>query len=87
MEFGETASDAIFREVLEELGAEIQNVQRLAVLENLFHYDGKPSHEIVFVHDAEFVDPMMYAERNMTINEDVWIGLAQWIDLDSLPDD
>lgn len=85
VEFGESATETIAREVREELGQEIQNARRLAVLENRFQYNGNPSHEIVFVFDAEFVDKKLYQMNEIPINEDVWIGPARWIDLNRLP--
>ncbi len=84
VEFGESTEEAISREVHEELGKEIHNERRLAVLENRFHYNGKLGHEIVFVFDAEFIDSTLYEMPEIPINEDVWIGPARWIDLDEL---
>ena len=85
VEFGETTVDAIRREVQEELGVEIDGIQRLGVLENLFRYNGKPGHEIVFVLDASFVDKSLYSAKELPIHEDVWIGPARWLDLESIP--
>ena len=76
VEFGETTTQAIRREVKEELGVEIDGVKRLGVLENLFRYNGKPSHEIVFVFDASFVDNTLYDAIELPIQEDVWVGPA-----------
>lgn len=86
VELGESTSETVTREVREELGKEIQNAKRLAVLENMFQYNGKPGHEIVFVFDAEFIDKTLYEMNEIPINEDVWVGPARWIDLDRLPD-
>ena len=86
MEPGESTIEAISREVQEELGKEIHNIKRLAVLENMFQYNGQPGHEIVLIFDAEFVDKTLYENPEIPINEDVWIGPARWIDLDCLPD-
>ena len=52
VEFGEYASDAIRREIREEIGQELTDVLLLGVLENLFELDGAPGHEIVFVFTA-----------------------------------
>ena len=86
VELGEMATETISREVREELGQEIHDVKRLAVLENIFEYNGQPGHEIVFVFDAEFIDKTLYESSEIPINEDVWIGPARWIDLNRLPD-
>lgn len=60
IEFGERSSDAIIREVQEELGLSISDVRLIGTLESIFHYAGKPGHEIVQVYDARFDDPQVY---------------------------
>lgn len=56
VEFGETHRDAIVREVDEELGAQVRELRYLGVVENLFHLDGLPGHEIVFIYSGR-LDP------------------------------
>ena len=60
IEYGETSRAAVAREIREELGAEIENVRLLGVVENIFVYRGEQGHEIVFVFNAEFVDKSLY---------------------------
>ena len=60
IEFGERGQEAIVREMREELGAEITNVEWLGTLENLFTCDGRPGHQIVLLYDATFVDSSLY---------------------------
>ncbi len=60
IEYGESSKVAVAREIWEELGVEIENVQLLNVLENIFIYEGQQGHEIVFVFDAKFVDKSLY---------------------------
>ena len=50
VEPGESAPDGVVREVREELGADLVDVELLGVLENIFELDGQPGHEVVFVH-------------------------------------
>lgn len=50
VELGETHREAIVREVHEELGASIEELQLLTVVENIFRIDGELGHEIVFVY-------------------------------------
>ena len=69
VEFGERAAAALAREIHEELGAEILEPQLLGVLENLFAYDGRPRHEVVFVYDARFRDPALYARDALAVVE------------------
>jgi 8-oxo-dGTP pyrophosphatase MutT (NUDIX family) len=58
--FGEHGYQAVAREVKEEIGADVKNVQFLGTIENLFTYQGKPGHEIVLVYDGEFADETLY---------------------------
>lgn len=60
IEFGERSRDAIIREVQEEVGLSISDVRLIGTLESIFHYAGKPGHEIVQVFDARFDDAHVY---------------------------
>jgi ADP-ribose pyrophosphatase YjhB (NUDIX family) len=57
VELGETHRDAIIREVAEELGAVVHDIRFLACVESLFHNDGEPGHEIVFLYTGR-LDPV-----------------------------
>lgn len=50
VELGETHRDAVVREVDEELGVRILDLEFLACVENIFAIDGVPGHEIVFLY-------------------------------------
>lgn len=50
VEFGELAVDAVARELDEELGIRFGDPRLLTVLENVFMFDGRPGHEVVFVY-------------------------------------
>ena len=82
VEFGELAVEALCREIREELELEIEDPIQLGVLENRFEYRGKPGHEIVFVYDARFTDPNVYAERELPIREPGWEGPAIWLNFE-----
>jgi ADP-ribose pyrophosphatase YjhB (NUDIX family) len=80
IEFGESSRAAIVREIREEVGVEIENLQLLGVLENIFMYEGQPGHEIVFVFDAEFADKMLYESEELDCDwqeEGIWFK-AKW---------
>ncbi len=84
VEPGETSREAIEREILEELGQEIENVQLLGVLEEVFMNEGKPGHEVIFVYDGAFVDESLYTRASLTVQEDNGEVLtALWKDLSS----
>lgn len=80
IEFGEISVQAIEREVLEEINQQITQPKLLAVLENLFTFDGQQGHEIVFVYDAEFVDFGLYTEIEIHGCETSGLSyIAQWL--------
>lgn len=85
IEFGERSGDAIKRELLEEVGAEIVGLRYLDVIENIFTYDGQTGHEIVLVYEGQFNDPAMYDKEWVQAQEDdgrpfkaVWKGLVEF---------
>ncbi len=74
IELGERSEEALHREVREELGVEVDDVQRIAVLENLFRLDGEFGHEIVFLFTAQprtsLTIPGEYADN----------GIPMWVE-------
>ncbi|OLF54455.1 NUDIX hydrolase [Pseudomonas chlororaphis] len=87
IDFGETSAAAARREVLEEIGAHIHGIERLGVLENLFVFDGTPGHEIVFIHEAQFVDPRFYAASELEGVETNGQRFAvRWVSLQQIRD-
>ena len=48
VEFGETAAQAVARELREETGMSIEVRANLGAVENLFTFQGAPGHEVVF---------------------------------------
>ncbi len=69
IEFGEHSRDAAIREIREELGAEITDVELLGIMESIYVYEGAPGHEIVFVYSGRFVDESLYEQESLTITE------------------
>lgn len=63
VEFNEFAVDAVRREFLEELNAEISEPEFLFTIESVFVLDGVPKHDIVFVYRADFADKKLYEQR------------------------
>ncbi len=82
IEYGEYSKDALIREIREEIRAEIMQLRLLAVMENIFTFEGELGHEIVFVYDALFVDPSFYTKERIDAAEDdepftvVWKPIA-----------
>ncbi|MFY0757977.1 NUDIX domain-containing protein [Metabacillus dongyingensis] len=87
IEFGESSSVALEREVEEEIGAFISNISYIGTIENIFIYNGCQGHEIVQVCHAEFTDPSYYElesfegkEDNGTIFKLYWKSLSEFQD-------
>lgn len=89
IEYGETSREAVVREIREELGVEIENVRLLGVLENVFVYEGRQGHEIVFVYDAEFADKSLYQLGEIDAYEqEAGVSFkAQWFSLSEIEKD
>ncbi len=85
IEFGETAIAALEREFLEELSQELSDIRQIAFFENIFTFDGKLGHELVFIFEARFKDPDAGAQDSFEIIEGgKSIGKATWIGPDDL---
>jgi ADP-ribose pyrophosphatase YjhB (NUDIX family) len=72
VEFGETAEAGIRREIAEELGSEIENLKLLAVIENIFTYEGKESHEIDYLFSGDLGNKALYMQDRIPVSEDGW---------------
>jgi ADP-ribose pyrophosphatase YjhB (NUDIX family) len=79
IEFGESSKNALKRELLEELGAEIEVGDQLGVLENVFTVRDRPGHEIAFLYHARFTDQSFYEREEMKILDDP--ASARWVDV------
>jgi len=86
VEFGETTAQALKREIKEEIGEEIADLNLLTVLENLFTLEGKPGHEIVYVYDGRFSDESAYGRESFTVTEETETVRASWRRLDFFND-
>jgi 8-oxo-dGTP pyrophosphatase MutT (NUDIX family) len=69
IEFGETGVQAVMRELLEEIGAHLEQVTFLGMLENLFVYEGLPGHEIVLVYEARMQERYLYEQESQVGDE------------------
>lgn len=80
IEFGETSKAAVKREFLEEIHADIKVGELLGVTENIFTYQGKTGHEIVFLYSIEI--PNDNFKNDYEINDEVGKYNAVWVDID-----
>ena len=81
IEFGETGTQCIAREMREEIGAELTNVSYLGLIENIFTCDGKQGHEIVLVYRADLVNPAQYRQEPLRVDENGDTIWAWWVPL------
>jgi len=70
MEFGEYSWEAVRREIREELKEEIKDLTFIGPTENVFEFEGKLGHEILFVFQAEFERAEMYRKEEILGKED-----------------
>lgn len=84
IDFGEHSKDAVVREIREELGADVTDVELLGVIESAYIYLGEPGHEIVFVYDGRFVDESLYEQDVLIVTEGERQFEARWRSLDEL---
>lgn len=83
MAIGEDSETTAKREVLEELGKEIEITGYVSTIENFFEMKGSKYHEIMFVHKAEFVNDEDKLIENTLRN----IGGKEYIQYEWLPID
>ncbi len=69
IEFGEYSEAAVRREIMEELHSEIQDLQYLGMVENVFVHDGKTGHEIVMIYDGALKESGLYEQAEMEVIE------------------
>lgn len=78
IEFGERSHDAVRRELHEEIGAELDELRLLTVIENLFEFEGEAWHEIVFVYEANLADPDLYDRETFVVTEETGTLPGVW---------
>ena len=82
---GEDSETAAKREVMEELGKEIEITGYVTTIENFFEMKGSKFHEILFAHKAEFKEEedkkITYTMQNLEGKEYLQY---EWIDINEL---
>lgn len=86
VEFGESTTAALHRELNEELGTEISIIGEALVLENIFTCDGFPGHEIIYLYPsvfkhAEFIEHKVFklTEANGETYDALWIPISEFL--------
>ena len=85
IQIGEDSVTALKREIMEEMGKEIEAIGYVATIENFFEMKGSKFHEIMFVHRAEFKNEedkkIEYTIKNIE-GEDYL--QYEWIEIDKI---
>ncbi len=84
IEFGETSLVALHREFKEELGASLKDVRLLSVIENVFEFNGVPSHEITFLYSAEIVEDSINDVEKIKILDSKKEKYAEWFEIEKI---
>ncbi len=69
VEFGETGEETIKREMQEEVGCDALDARFVFVVENLFTYNGKQSHEIILMYEGKLADESLYRKEKFMFME------------------
>lgn len=84
LEFGETLEDGVRREIREELHCEIENLIFAKLVENIFTYEGKQGHDLVFLYKGELSDKALYKKETIHIIEPYSEFEAAWIPVEDV---
>lgn len=84
MEFGETAEETIRREIREEIHSELVNLRFLRMVENVFVFDGRPGHEVIFLYVGEITRSELFDQEAITISENAGNVEGLWIPISDI---
>jgi len=84
VEFGERAEVALRREIEEELGSAIAETTLLAVFENIFTFEARLGHEIVFMFRARLLKQALYAAERIQGHEGITALAGRWVGINDI---
>ncbi|HFK1530133.1 DNA mismatch repair protein MutT [Bacillus thuringiensis] len=79
IELGEKSAHTVIREFTEELHTEIEIINYLGCLENVFHLDGGIGHEIIQLYSLRLLDTSLYEMKILNIKDEETVAYAKWI--------
>ena len=82
---GEDSEETLKREVIEEIGKNIEITGYISTIENFFEANGSKYHEILFVHKAEFAneDDKLIQETMKNVEGKDYLQY-EWLDLEKI---
>lgn len=81
IELGEKSAHTVIREFQEELHTEVEIINYLGCLENIFHLDGEISHEIIQLYSLRLLDASLYEMEKVKIQDEQTVSYAKWISI------
>lgn len=81
IEFGESGAECVVREIEEEIGARVNILDRIGVLEHIFTFNNEPRHELILIFLASFVDPKYSSIESVPIEDNGQALTAEWMAL------
>lgn len=84
VDFGESSAEGIRREIREELGCEIESLALIEVIENVFTYEGKGGHEIVFLYKGDLANKDLYNQKIIRVVEPHSEFDAEWVSTEDI---
>lgn len=79
IELGEKSAHTVIREFQEELHTEVEIINYLGCLENIFHLDGEIGHEIIQLYSVRLLDASLYEMEKVNIQDEQTVAYAKWI--------
>jgi len=84
IDFSETSEQGVRREIREELGSEIEDLELLDVIESIFVYEGQQNHEIAFLYKGKLTNEDILHLDIFHVVEDTYEFDAEWIAIEQI---
>lgn len=78
VDYGENSRNTVKREMLEETGCEVEVGRLLGFVENIFEFEKRIGHEVIFLYEARFVDESLYKQESFQVVDSKGVGEAVW---------
>lgn len=79
IELGEKSDETVIREFNEELHTEVEIIDYLGCLENIFHLDEEIGHEIIQLYSLRLLDRSLYEMEIVNIQDEHTASYAKWV--------